>query len=143
MKGLWLMKRVRALQIAILIALTICLLSNCASSGGEMSRFARDCDGRFSYVYCPAPPRSYHPKAVKYDGALTQLSDNETKAMAIFLDSSDNVEKIQKLEALGYKSNDGVNSLEYLLCSEYAACKLTPDQYRTFRRDILPSIEND
>lgn len=129
-------------RITLSILLQSAILNACATRS-EMSRFYRDCDGRVSYVLCPAPPPSYRAKALKKDGSLAELSEAEKQAMLIFLGAGETREKVEKLEALGYVSSSGVDSLEFLLCSQYTSCALTREQYSQFRHNILPIIEKD
>ena len=129
-------------RVALIFLLQSAILNGCATRS-EMSRFYRDCNGRISYVLCPAPPPSYRAKALKKDGSLAELSDTEKQAMSVFLGGGEIREKVEKLEALGYVSSSGVDSLEFLLCSQYTSCALTREQYSQFRHNILPIIEKD
>jgi len=119
------------------------LMSACVSSPSQMSRFYRDCSGRISYVMCPGAPSWYHSNDLKKDGSLAKLNDKETKAMSIFLGEGDTRSKVEQLKALGYSSTRGVDFLEFLLCSQYASCALTREQYADFRHTILPVVENN
>jgi len=121
--------------------LFMALLDSCATRQSEMSRFYRECEGRISYVMCPSAPRSYQAVALNKNGTLAKLSDKETQAMSIFLGQGGTQEKVEKLDALGYASTRGVDVLEFLLCSQYATCELSREQYSQIRQDILPVLE--
>jgi len=92
---------------------------------------------------CPSPPRSYQAAALNKNGTLAQLSEKETQAMSILTGQDDANHKAAKLQELGYSSRSGAYTLEFVLCSQYATCELSREQYAQIRQTILPIVEKN
>jgi len=131
------------LGYALVCMVIILGISACASSSPKMLRFYRSCDGQFSYVICSAPPSSYKAIALKKDGSIATLSSKEKQAMQIFKREEKPRGKADSLEALGYQSSSGADELEFLLCSQFAHCGISRQQYKLSMEKILPIIEKD
>lgn len=132
----------RRISHALAVLLIVVMMSACASSS-KMTRFYRSCNGQFSYVICSAPPSSYHAVALNKDGSIATLSEKEKQAMIIFKREEKPSGKADSLETLGYQSSRGASELEFLLCSQFAHCGISREQYKQSIEKVLPIIEKD